>query len=221
MPEWRKLVCGVMIVIVPSSLIAQSSGGALLHSSGGTWLNENPAPATAAIFADSLVQTQKGYSARIDAEGSSVQIGSETVVQFQGNELTLDHGSLKLDTATAMTVIVGCITINPIVADRTQYDVTDIDGKVKVIAYKKDVKIRLHGSALRKTKPGASSEFIVKEGEQATRAEHCGVPINNPGPGTRPYLDSIAAKSIGLVVVGVITCYALCRNDDPVSPSKP
>jgi hypothetical protein len=117
LPEWRKLVCGVMIVIVPSSLFAQGTGGALLHSDGGTWLNENPAPATAAIFRDSLVQTQKGYSARIDAEGSTVLIGPETVVQFQGNELTLDHGSLRLDTATEMTVIVGCITINPLSSD--------------------------------------------------------------------------------------------------------
>lgn len=213
-----------MIVIVPSSLFAQGTGGALLHSDGGTWLNENPAPATAAIFRDSLVQTQKGYSARIDAEGSTVLIGPETVVQFQGNELTLDHGSLRLDTATEMTVIVGCITINPISSDRTQYDVTDIDGKVKVIAHKKDVKIRLHGSDLRKTKPGASSEFIVKEGAQATRSEHCGVPIK-PTQGIdahEPFLDSIGAKVAGLAAVGVITCYALCRGgDEPVSPSKP
>ncbi|MGA2922491.1 MAG: hypothetical protein ABSE28_15380 [Candidatus Sulfotelmatobacter sp.] len=136
MPEWRKLVCGVMIVIVPSSLFAQDTGGALLHSDGGTWLNENPVPATPTIFRDSLVRTQKGYRATIDAEGPSVLIGPETVVQFQGNDLTLDHGSLRLDTATEMTVIVGCISINPLSSDRTHYDVTDIDGKVKVIAYK-------------------------------------------------------------------------------------
>ncbi len=171
--------------------------------------------------ADSLVQTQKGYTARIDAEGSSVEIGSETMVQFQGNELTLDHGNLKLVTATQMTVIVGCITINPIASDRTQYDVTDIDGKVKVIAYKKDVKIRLHGSALRKTKPGNSSEFIVKEGEQATRSEHCGVPTRPTDRG-KPLLDSLTAKIGGGIGVIAITCYALCRlSDDPVSPSKP
>jgi hypothetical protein len=108
----------------------------LLHSDGDTWLNENPAPATAAIFRDSLVRTHKGYRARIDAEGSSVLFGPETVVQFQGSDLTLDHGSLRLHTATEMTVIVGCIGINPLSSDRIHYDVTHIDGKVKVIAYK-------------------------------------------------------------------------------------
>lgn len=146
------------------------------------------------------------------------------MVQFQGNDLTLDHGGLRLDTATEMTVIVGCITINPLSSDRTHYDATDFDGKVKVIAYKKDVKIRLHSSALRKTKPGSSSEFIVKEGQQATRFEHCGVPLK---PTQRidahePFLDSIGAKVAGLAAVGIITCYALCRSgDEPVSPSKP
>ncbi|MGA9807439.1 MAG: hypothetical protein WA350_07335 [Candidatus Sulfotelmatobacter sp.] len=120
MLKWRNLVCRMMIVIVPSSLIAQGTGRALLHSDGGTWLNGDPAPETSAIFPDSLVQTQQGYSARIDAEGSSVQVRPETVVQFQGDELTLDHGRLQLDTAREMKVIIGCITVSPITSDRTQ-----------------------------------------------------------------------------------------------------
>jgi len=69
------------MVIVPGSLMAHDSSGALLRSKGGTWLNESLA---------------------------------------------------------------------------TQFDPTDIDGKVKVVACKNEVRIELDGSALRKTRRRAS-----------------------------------------------------------------
>ncbi len=223
MLEWRNLVCGVMIIVVPASLMAQSTDRALLHSDGGTWLNGNPAPETSAIFPDALIQTQKLHIARIDAEGSSVLVQPETVVQFEGDELVLDHGSLQLNTAREMKVRVNCITVIPISPDRTQYDVTDVDGKVKVVAYKNDVKIHAAGAALRRSKQGALSEVIVREGEQATRSEHCGPPIR-PTEGidaNGAIMDSIWAKSVAIGVVGVLTCLGLCHTDDPPSPYKP
>ena len=64
-----QFVCGVMILIGSTTLTAQTTGRALVHSDGGTWLNDSPAPAISAIFPDSLVQTQSGHAARINAEG--------------------------------------------------------------------------------------------------------------------------------------------------------
>ena len=219
----RKLVCGVMIVIAPGSLMAQTSGRAVLHSDGGTWLNGNPAPQTSAIFPDDLIQTQKANTAKIDADGSTVLVQPETVVQFEGDELVLDHGSLQLNTAREMKVRVGCITVIPMTADRTQYDVTDLDGKVKVVAYKNDVKIHYAGAALRSSKQGTSSDVIVREGEQATREEHCGAPAKTAeGIGAAgAILNNPWVTGAGIGVIGVITCLALCHGDNPVSPAKP
>jgi hypothetical protein len=219
--EWRNLVCGVMIVVAPASLGAQSTGGALLHSDGGTWLNGSLAPATSAIFPDSLVQTAKGHRAKIDAEGSTVLIQPETMVQFQGNELALDHGSLQLDTARELNVIIGCITISPLTSGRTQYDVTDVDGTVKVVASKNDVKIHYNGTLARKAKMGASSDVIVHEGEQASRAERCATGKPAHGWTDGDLLDSPWAKAAGIVAVGVIACFGLCHSSNPLSPWKP
>ncbi len=223
MPDWCNLVCGLMIVILPASLTAQDANRGILRNDGGTWLNENPAPPSAAIFPDSLVQTQKGHSARIDVEGSTVLILADTMVQFQGHELALDHGTLQLDTAREMEVIVGCITISPITSDRTQYDVTDVDGKVKVVASKNDVKIHSHGAALRKSRQGVSSDVIVRQGEQAIREEHCGGPVNPDRivGATGGFLNSPWAIGTASVVVGVLACLGLCHGDDPISPAKP
>jgi hypothetical protein len=103
-----------MILIGSTTLTAQTAGRALLLSDGGTWLNGTPAPAISAIFPDSLVQTQSGHTARIHAEGSSPPIAPETIVQFQGNELALDHGSLQVDTARETKVLIGCVTVSPL-----------------------------------------------------------------------------------------------------------
>jgi hypothetical protein len=212
-----------MIVVVPVSILAQSTDRAMLHSFGGVWLNGNPAPESSAIFPDALIQTPKEHVATIDADGSAVTVQPDTIVQFEGDELVLDHGGLQLNTARKMRVRVNCLTVIPITEDRTQYDVTDVDGKVKVVAYKNDVKIHYQGGGTRKTKLRASTDVIVREGERATRDEHCAAPA-------RP-LDGIVADGAilnnpwgigaGVVVVGVLACLGLCHVDDPISPAKP
>ena len=221
--EWRKLVCGVMIAIAPSPLLAQYSERALLHSDGGAWLNESPAPSVSAIFPDSLIQTQAQHTARIDAEGSTVLIGAETVVQYQGLELALDHGMLQLDTSREMKVLIGCITITPISSDRTLYTVTDVDGKVKIAASKNDVKVHLH-TGIHREKQSSSSDFIVHEGEEKTHSEHCGGYLPRPADGASglpAWLDTTAAKIVIGGGSGVAICYLICKGDDPISPSKP
>jgi hypothetical protein len=209
-----------MLVVAPASLRAQDPSRGLLHSDGGTWLNDAPAPAVAAIFPDSLVETQEGHIAKIDVYGSTVVIQPETMVQFQGHELVLDHGTLQLDTSLQMEVIVGCITITPVKAVGTQYDVTDAGGKVRVSASKNDVKIHTHGAAVRKTKNG-SSDSIVREGEHSTRAERCGPGVETQQQATGPGLDSRWAEGAGAIVAGALICLGLCHGDDPISPAKP
>jgi len=212
-----------MMVILPSSLLTQDSGRAMLHSHGAVWLNGNPAPNSSAIFAHDMVQTQKEGNAKIDADGSTATVQPETIVQFEEDELVLDHGSLQLDTARGMRVRVNCITVIPVTQEPTQYDVTDFDGKVKVVAYKNDVKIHYQGAATRRSKLAGSSDVTVHQGEQVTREERCGAgekpaeAINAHGA----FLNSIWAKGAGLAAVGVFTCEALCRGEDPISPSKP
>jgi hypothetical protein len=229
--EWRNLICGVMVVCVPASFAAQdnaqgfpqSNGRAMLHNNGGTWLNQRPAPESAAIFIEALIQTQKDHSARIDAEGSTVTVGSDTSVQFEGDELVLDHGTLQVSTVRKLRVRVNCVTVIPITEDRTYYEVTDVDGKVKVVAYKKDVKVHAKGAVTRPSKKDTSSDAIVREGEQSTRSEKCGGALKPAVAidGKLALLDTNLAQAAGAGVVGVIVlCVLLCR-EDPVSPSKP
>jgi len=210
------------MAVLPISLMAQDSAQAMLHDDGGVWLNGSVAPNSSAIFLHDLVQTQKGNWAKIDADGSTVTVDSETIVQFEGDELVLEHGSLQLNTSRGMKVRVNCITVTPLTPDWNRYDVTDVDGRVMVAAHQNDVKIHYQGAAARRSRLATSSDVTVHQGEQVTREERCGAPARPADTvgAAMATLDTPWAIGIGAAAIGVLTCWALCRGDEPVSPSK-
>lgn len=213
-----------MIAVLTASLSAQDTGAAMLRSNGGVLLNGNPAPASSAIFPDDLIQTQPKAEATINATGSTASIQPDTVVQFAGAALNLDHGTVLVTTSNAMSVRVGCITVTPATAEWTQYDVTDTDGKVIVNAHKNDVNIDDAGAKSPQARPlGHSERVTVREGNQASREEKCAVSAKPPGyvAGKGAILNSAWVKWPSVVAIGVGTCWVICRGDDPVSPSRP
>jgi hypothetical protein len=216
-----------MIVILPVSLLAQDTAAAMLRSDGiGVLVNKNPAPASTALFSGDLIETQKTAVARIEASGSTADIHPETMIQFEGNELVLEHGSLSVNTSRGLRVRVGCVTVTPVNdAEWTRYDVTDLDGKVTVSALKKDVYIDARSSNPQQARQSAhSSRITVREGEQKSREEKCGAAYTKtPGAiaGKGAIMNSPWVIGAGIAGVGLLSCLGLCHNDDPVSPSKP
>jgi hypothetical protein len=220
----RNVICGAMAFILPISLVAADSGPAILYSKGGLWVNGNVAPASLAIFADDLVQTQAASVGKIDAEGSTVTIQPDTIVQFQGDMLVLDHGTLLVSSSRQMRVRVGCLTVIPLAAEWTQYDVIDVDSRAKVFARKGDVRIRLQTVKSTRSKAEDSEGEIVHEGEQSTREERCGTPSRStPGyiSARGAIMNSPWVKWPAVGAIAIMTCWVLCRGDDPVSPSSP
>jgi hypothetical protein len=222
LPGWSKFVCSAMIVILPTSLIAQDSSRAMLHSNGGVWLNGNPAHNSSAIFLHDLVQTQKESRAEISTNGSGATIESDTIVQFEGDELVLEHGSLQLNTSRGMRVRVNCLTVIPLTQEWTRYDVIALDGRITVATYKNDIKIHYQGAAVRRSKL-AYSDVTVHPGQQVTREERCRADAKPAGAldANGAILNSPWARGAGIAAIGILTCWALCRGDEPVSPSKP
>ena len=220
LPEWYHLVCRCMIVILPTSLAAQDPTRGLLHSNGGTWLNEAPAPNIAAIFPDSLVQTQAGYAARIEVEGSEHPAVARNHVAVSGSRTGPRPRHLQVDTARKMEVIVGCVRITPVNSDRTQFDVTDAGGRVTVSVSKNDVKIHSHAAELQKSK-GIPSDAILHPGQHASRVDHCGPATRTQAPGVPGVLDNPVAAAVGGVGAAVLICLGVCHGDDPISPAIP
>jgi hypothetical protein len=224
--EWRKLVCLPLMAILPVSLLAQDTATAILRSNGaGVMVNRNAAPASTAVFFEDLIETQKNAAARIEANGSTADINPETMIQFEGDTLVLDHGSLSVNTSRGLKVRVGCVIVTPANnAEWTHYDVVDRDGKVTVSALKKDVNINSRSSNPKQAKQGTNSSVTVSEGQQKSREENCGAAYPHSAaatPGAGAIMNSPWVIGGGAVAVGVIACFGLCHSDDPISPTTP
>lgn len=203
--------------------MAADTDAAVVHCKGGVWVNGAEVADSTAIFPGDLLETKPGSVANLDAEGSSVLIQPESVVKFQGNSLSLEHGSVSVGTSTSMSVRVNCIKIEPASKERTQYDVADVNGTVQVAARKDDVSIT-QSVALEKATPEntSSPSTVVHEGQHATRDEAvCGA-----APPPRP-LNSLNTKwlEIGGAAAGgaIVLCLLLCKGSKPtnVSPWQP
>jgi hypothetical protein len=219
-------VCIAMAVVLPVSLDAQETAAAMLRSSGsGVLVNKNPAPTSIALFPNDLIETPQNAVARIELSGSAADINADTVVQFDGDELVLDHGSLSVNTTLGLRVRVGCLTVTPVnVSQWTQYNVSDLDGKVTVSAAKSDVYIDSRAKKAQEAKnPSRSTRDIVRESEQKSREEKCGAAYTKRDnvPGLGALMNSPYAIWGGTAVIGAVTCWVLCRTDNPASPSKP
>jgi hypothetical protein len=212
--------------ILPVSAFPDNPSGAILHSSGqGVLVNGNLVPPSAAVFDNDFIQTEKESPARIETAGSAATIDAETVLQFRLEELALDHGSLSIYTSIGMRVRVGCITITPVNPSiETLYEVIDREGKVTVHASRSSVYIDAKSKESKEVRsPSRSTRDLVREGEQRSREEKCGGAYMRGAtqPGIGAIMNSKWAIMIGGAAVGVLTCVGLCREDDPISPSKP
>ena len=137
----QKILSCAMVVIVPAALFAADSGLAMVYSNGNTWLNGSSLPKSSAIFSGDLVQTTAGSVAKINASGSSLIVLSDSLVQFEGNAVKLEHGGVAVSTSKAMATRAGDVTVTPTASVWTQFDVTDVDGKVRIAARKGDLTV--------------------------------------------------------------------------------
>jgi hypothetical protein len=214
-----------MVVILPMSLLAADSASAILHTQGGVLVNGNEAHDSLSIMPGDSLETKAGFRADLDSDGSSVLIQQQSVVQFQANQIVLEHGSVLVATAKGMSVRVNCLVVVPVSNEWTQYEVTDVNGTVQVFARKSDVRINRESNRGKQVKepkePDSSSGAIVHEGEQSNREESvaCGGAWKPTSAGSLPNPKWIAAAGGG----GGLLLWLLLHGgpQTPLSSSTP
>ncbi len=223
--NWRQFILLAVIALLSAFLLADDAGAVLRSDGSGVLVNRTTPPTSTVLFAGDLIETQQNAVARIEASGSAVNINAQTVVQFESEELVLEHGSVSVNTTRGLRVRVGCLVVVPQNrADWTHYEVVDMDGKVTVSAIKSNVDINSGGLKLGQVKGSPSIALTVLEGEQKSRDDKCGAEKNLPASpvGNGPSLNSPWAIGAGAVGIGVLICFAVCRGgSQPISPSQP
>jgi hypothetical protein len=218
---FRWILCWAMIVIFPATLLAADAQSAILHTQGGVWVNGNEVPDATAIMPGDVLETKPGSSANLTTEGSTVAIQPESVVKYNGDSLSLEHGGVSVGTSTSMSVHIDCLRVVPVSNEWTQYDVNDVNRTIKVAAMKLDVNI-LRGASLRKTSPqsAGSESATVHEGQVATRDESqaCGVakPPQAANPLNTKWIEIGAGAGGGVLIL----CLLVCRGKNPPQLSQ-
>src|SRR5260370_41241097 len=121
--------------------MAADQPGAMLYSHGTALLNGNSIARSSAIFSGDLVQTNADSVANINATGSSVLILNDSLVQYEGSTLKLEHGGVTISTSKLLATRAGDVTVSPSAGIWTEFEVRDVDGKDQIVARKGDLTI--------------------------------------------------------------------------------
>jgi len=155
----RNLVCFLIVVFMPFSLMAADQGAAMAHPYGAAWLNGTAVEHATVIFPGDLLQTNPDSVLKIETPGSSVTVLSDSLVKFDGGSATVERGSAKLRTSGTMSVRAGIVTVTPASGAPTEFQVTNAAGTVQVVALKGDLQIS-----------NGSETKALPQGQQATQA---------------------------------------------------
>jgi hypothetical protein len=223
MSAFRKMVSCVLLAIFPGSLLAADSGAAMLYTHGATWLNGAHVPTSSAIFTGDLVQTRSDSAANINAPGSSITVLGESLVQFEGASLKVEHGGVSVSTSKGVATTAGDVRVAPVSNAWTEFNVTDTDGTVKIAALKGDLSVT-----------DDNGTVTLAQGQQTTRDEQTSDQSTDKdkkknktrADGAAPaagggILTSPVAIGIGTAAIAGVTIWVLTRTDNPVSPSQP
>ena len=222
--SFRKMVSCVLLLAFPLSLFAADSDAAMLYTHGAAWINGGHVPTSSAIFTGDLLQTRSDSGANINAAGSSITVLGDSLVQFEGSSLKVRHGGVEVATSKGVTTVAGDVRVAPASKTWTEFNVTDLDGTVRIAARKGDL-----------TVTDDSGTVTLAQGQETTRDEQppqsgsddkSGKKNKQNGQGAPSAakggaLSSTLAVGIGAAAIGGVAIWVLTKSTSPVSPSSP
>ena len=155
-----KILSCLMIIIFPAAMFAADQASAMLYSHGTALLNGTNVPRSSAIFSGDLVQTNKDSVANINATGSSVLVLNDSLIQYEGNSVSLEHGGVTISTSKSLATRVGGVTVSPASSVWTEFEVRDVDGTIRIAARKGDL-----------TLSDDKGSTTLAQGQETTREE--------------------------------------------------
>jgi len=215
-----KILSCLMLVIFPGALSAADQPSAMLYSHGNAMLNGASIARSSAIFSGDLVQTTKDSVANINATGSTVLVLNDSLVQYEGSKVKLEHGGVSVSTSKSLATRAGDVTVSPVAGVWTEFEVRDVDGRVQIAARKGDLTISDDAG----TSTLAQGQETTRE-ESGSEKDKKGKKRREAGTGSAPaasggILDSPVAIGIGGGIIIGAAAFAVIHRDDPASPSK-
>ena len=215
----RSAVCCLLLILFPAQvMLAGETASAMLYTSGATWLNGSVVPKSAALFSGDMLQTRSDSTASIQTNGSNVMVLADSLVKFEGPAVELEYGSVRVTTSRGLAARAGDVTVKPASSAWTEYQVTDVDGRVQIAANKGDVTVQDDKGTTTVTQGQQTTRDDTSDAEKKKRKKRAAGAAVGAGGGI---MSSTAAIAGGLGVVGGVAVWVWLQSGAPVSPACP
>lgn len=218
---FRSAVCCSLLILFPAQMmLAGETASAMLYTNGSAWLNGSEVPKSAAVFSGDMLQTRPDSTASIQSNGSNVMVLADSLVKFEGPAVEIEHGAVRVTTSRGLAARAGDVTVKPAANSWTEFQVTDVDGRVQIAANKGDLTVQ----------DNQGTTTTVTQGQQTTRDDTSDTEKKKKhrrrGTGAAPaagggIMSSAPVVYGGLAVAGGAAIWILTRSEPPVSPSCP
>jgi hypothetical protein len=221
---FRKMVSCVLVLLIPGSMLAADTNAAMLYINGAAYVNDLRVPrASAAIFSGDMLQTRPNSVANINEPGSSITVLSDSLVQFQGKSVDIQHGGVTVSTSKGVGATAGDVKVTPKSDAWTEFKVVDVDGTVKIHAEKGDLLID-NGSNVLTLAQGQPDQTVDENNPDTKNSKK--KKNKNQAAGASPAAGGGALSNPITIGVGAgailgITTWVLVKSSNPASPSKP
>ena len=212
-----RILSYLMLAVVPGTLFAADQPAAMVYTHGSALLNGMGIPTSSAIFKGDLIETSPESVANINATGSTILVLNNSIVQYEGSSVTLEHGGVTVSTSKSLAARAEDIRIAPISSSLTEFEVKDVDGKVRISARKGDLTITDDSGVTTTLAQGQETTREESESQKEKKRKKAGGAAPAAGGGV---LDSPVAIGIGTGIIAGTAAYVLIKSDNPASPTK-
>ncbi len=214
---FRSAVCCLLVLVFPAQvMLAGDTAAAMLYTNGAAWLNGSEVPKSAAVFAGDLLQTRPDSTASIQANGSNVMVLADSLVKFQGPAVELEHGAVRVTTSRGLAARAGDVTVKPASDSWTEFQVTDVDGRVQIAANKGDVTVQDDKGTTTVTQGQTTTRDDTSDTDKKKKKRRRGQGAEAAAKGG--VLSSTPAVVGGIAVIGGAAVWVWTRSPSPVSP---
>ena len=217
---FRSAVCCLLATLFPAQvMLAGETASAMLYTNGAAWLNGSAVPKSAAVFAGDMLQTRPDSTASIQSNGSSVMVLADSLVKFEGLAVELEHGAVRVTTARGLAARAGDVTVKPAANTWTEFQVTDVDGRVQIAANKGDVTVQDDKGTTTVTQGQQTTRDDTADTEKKKKKRRHGAGAATAAGGG--IMSSAPVVYGGLGVVGGVGLWVWLQQEPPVSPACP
>src|SRR6202790_564267 len=217
---FRSAVCCLLVILFPAQvMLAGETASGMLYRNGAAWLNGSEVPKSSAVFSGDMLQTRRDSTTSIQSNGSSVMVLADSLVKFQGLAVELEHGSVRVTTSRGLAARAGDVTVKPVSNTWTEFQVTDVDGRVQIAANKGDLTVQ-----------DDKGTTTVAQGQQTTRDDTADTEKKKKkrrrGTGAATsagggIMSSTPVVYGGLAALGGAAIWIWLQSEPPVSPACP